>query len=760
LNLIEVILAQESLNGLASFMGVRWLRHRYEPAADLSWNLLKEITMTRFLKQKHPFARIQIAHSAIFLVAISAAQSARAQAAPAASEATLPAITVTTPRARERSEISGFGDVPLREAPFSSTVIDSAIMQSLGASRLRDLQPLDASISDAYNAVGYIDYATVRGYVINNTYNFRRDGLPINGNTAIGLTNKDRVEIFKGTSGLQAGVSSPGGLVNYVTKRPSAKPVREVSLRMNSEGAFGASFDIGTRFGQGNAQGLRLNAAFDRLNDAAPATKGRSHQIALAFDTRIGQTGLLEAEIEHNRQSQPNVPGLSILGSANQLPSPDPKLNLNQQSWTQPTVFNNSFGSLRFSQDINEQWRWSAHAGAQRSRTDDRVAFPLGCDAEGIYDRFCSNGDVDLYDFRSEGERRRVNALQLKLMGRLETGAVKHDLSVGLLRASASDALPPSAFNGAGTINLATPTAALAPASATSGGSERIEKSTELSINDVISWTPSLKTWLGLRHVRLARDDRAGTTYTQSFNTPWAALSYTQGAVTLYASHGHGIESVVVPNIPAQYGAQANQALPALRSRQTEIGIKGQQRTSSNTLDWSVAAFDIRQPLVDEGASAYTIDGTQRHRGLEASIQGSFRPWTWGGSLTVLNARQQGRSAQPALNGLKPTNVPSHILRLNAAYAFAPSWQIGAHLSRQGARAVLPDNSVSIPAWTRIDASLRHDTTVAGQATSFVLGIDNLLNKRYFKESPYQFGHSYLFPASARTFRLGVSVSL
>jgi iron complex outermembrane recepter protein len=716
-------------------------------------------------KQKRLLAHTECARAAIISIAIGSAHNLYAQGNTPAPEATLPAVTVTSPRNSERSDVSGFGEVPLRQAPFSATVIDNNAMKAIGATRLRDLQPLDASLSDAYNAVGYIDYATIRGYVINNTYNFRREGLPINGNTAMGLANKDRVEIFKGTSGLQAGVSSPGGLVNYVVKRPTAKPVREVNLQINSQGAVGVSLDIGSRFGVGQSQGLRVNAAFDRLDDAAPNTRGRSHQIALAFDTRIGQTGLLEAELEHNRQSQPNVPGLSILGSTGQLPPADPKLNLNQRPWTQPTVFNNTFGSLRFSQDINDAWRWSAQWGTQRSRLDDRIAFPFGCGnagsaSNGTCNAFYDNGDVDLYDYRSEGERRRVNALQFKLMGQWSTGSVQHDLSLSLLRAQAHDALPPSAFNYAGTINLSAPATPVPEASATTGGSQRTEKTTELSVTDVISWTTQLKTWLGLRHVRLARDDRAGTAYTQAFNTPWAAISYTQDGMTLYASHGHGIESVVVPNIPAQYGAQANQALPALRSRQTEIGIKGQQRSGEALLDWSVSTFDIRQPLVDKGTAAYTIDGTQRHQGLEASLQTRIKPWSFGGSLTLLKARQENRVARADLNGLKPTNVPDHILRLNASYAFSPDWQLAAHLSREGARAALPDNSVRIPAWTRVDLSLQHDTQLAGQATRFTLGIDNLFNKRYFKESPYQFGHSYLFPGSPRTLRLNMSVSL
>ena len=72
----------------------------------------------------------------------------------------------------------------------------------------------------------------MRGFVLDNRFNFRRDGLPINAETSIPLDNKERIEILKGTSGIQAGTSAPGGLVNYVVKRPLDAPLRSVDARM------------------------------------------------------------------------------------------------------------------------------------------------------------------------------------------------------------------------------------------------------------------------------------------------------------------------------------------------------------------------------------------------------------------------------------------------------------------------------------------------------------------------------------------------
>jgi iron complex outermembrane recepter protein len=65
-----------------------------------------------------------------------------------------------------------------------------------------------------------------------------------------------------------------------------------------------------------------------------------------------------------------------------------------------------------------------------------------------------------------------------------------------------------------------------------------------------------------------------------------------------------------------------------------------------------------------------------------------------------------------------------------------------------------------LPAWTRFDAALRYESKLAGHPATWTLGVDNIAGKRYWKESPFQFGHVYLFPGAPRTFRLSVTTAL
>ena len=72
--------------------------------------------------------------------------------------------------------------------------------------------------------------ATVRGFELDNRFNYRRDGLPINAETSIPLDNKAQVEVLKGTSGIQAGTSA---VELHVLRPPSFEELGRV-LRLRS----------------------------------------------------------------------------------------------------------------------------------------------------------------------------------------------------------------------------------------------------------------------------------------------------------------------------------------------------------------------------------------------------------------------------------------------------------------------------------------------------------------------------------------------
>jgi iron complex outermembrane receptor protein len=670
---------------------------------------------------------------------------------------------VVTGRVAPPVSVGGWGDIPLAKTPLQASVFTSEQLKDSGARRLSDLVNFDPGISDAYNSEGYVDYLTVRGFVIDNRFNYRRDGLPINAETPIPLDNKSRVEILKGTSGMQAGTSAPGGLVNFVVKRPTDAPLRSAGLEWRQAGSVTGALDLSQRFGEGQAFGVRLNAATAHLDPQLKSAKGERSLFALAADWRVSPDTLIEAEVETSRRSQPSQPGFSLLG--NTVPEPgDPRLNLNNQPWSLPVVFKATTASLRVQQKLGNDWRFIAYAATQQLRTDDRLAFPYGCtDTDGTYyaDRYCPNGTYDMYDFRSENERRRTDALDLSLQGKLQTGPLSHALTVGALRSTVRNRFQQQAYNYVGTGNVAGTLVTPADPSLTDENTDRDERSIELYARDAIALTNNVTAWLGLRHTRLTResvrtDGSRATAYSQSFNTPWLAMSYAFAPDQLvYASWGRGVESEVTPNRPRYNNPGV--ALPTLKSRQIEVGVKG----SSERFEWGLALFDIERPNfadvgtcdVDNSCTRQVV-GDARHHGVEAT--GAFHE----GGLTLRAGVQWLRARLDS--GLEPTNVPARTLRLQADYSVpqVPGLKLQANATHESTRMVLPDNSVSIPGYTRVDASARFENKWASHLWTWRAGVDNLFDKRAWRESPYQFGHAYLYPLAPRTLRLSVQVDI
>ena len=677
-------------------------------------------------------------------------------------------VTITGQSRSNSAGVAGFGDIPLSAAPFSATVINTSQLQDAGISGLADLTRLDAGITDAYNPPGYWSQLAVRGFTLDNRFNYRRDGLPINAETVIGQANKQALEILKGTSGLQAGTSAPGGLVNLVVKRPQ-RGVRSAALTFEGPGSVGASVDVGDRIGTDGSLGWRINASADRLDPPAHNSQGSRRLLAGAFDAQLARGSLLEAEFELSHQSQPSVPGFSLLGG--RLPDAkaiDPRINLNNQAWSLPVVFDGRTASLRYTQALSDGVDFVAHGMSQRLRTDDRIAFPFGCSDENDYTRYCRNGSFDLYDFRSEGERRNSQALDLYVAGRAVLAGLTHRFKAGVLSTRFDSRFGRQAYNyvGSGTIDGLTQVAA--DPSLTDENTNRDERSTEWHVQDMVALNEQTRLWLGLRNSRLQRtsvrtDGSRATAYSQSFTTPWLALSQALGeGRTVYASWGQGVESEVAPNRPRY--TNAGQALPALKSRQVEAGYK----RSSLTLDWRVAAFDIERPewrdigSCDVNASCVKrADGQSRHTGLEAEAEWRSGAWSLRGSAMALRARREA-SSEASLNGMRPTNVPTASLKLQAAYNIAQvaGLAVLGFVTHEGERMVLPDNTVGTPGWTRVDLAARYTQRLSpGQSVVWRAGIDNLANQRAWKEAPYQYDHAYLYPLAPRTAHASVTVT-
>ncbi len=683
-------------------------------------------------------------------------------------------ITDTAP-----SQISGFGDVPTSQAPFSAVSFDRQVLQDIGAQRVSDVLRLDASVADSYNSPAYWDILSVRGYTLDNRYNYRREGLPITAETMIPMDNKERIELFKGTSGIQAGTSAPGGLVNYVVKRaPSGNDevIRSVSAAYGPGKSSSIGLDLGGRFGEHKNFGYRFNAAYEDLNPYIRNTQGHRNLVALAMDWRITPDSKLEWEFEKSERQQMGVNGYSLLAPASDLyaqPSlpatVNGKVNITTQPWAMPGVFNSNTGSIRFKQNLVNGWVWTTQYGAQRLRTDDRLAYASGVDCRApnytLCDRFIAGPTFDVYDYRSEDERRLTDALKTSLSGQLELAGVTHNLTLSAMRSRQLDRLQPTQlYSFAGTSTAYGGIVAAQTSNKTYYNTDRSEYSTELSITDRVKLSPKTSAWVGLRHTNsdrstISQDPSNPNSKNQDigFTTPWLALSHQYGSdSTVYTSYGEGVELLAAPN-NANY-TNAGQFLGVQRSKQAELGARGK---TGDHLSWNAVLFHIERPLAYDYAFARVVDGIQTHKGIEAGLQWTKQQWLLAGQAQWLHASISGTNLNTDLNATRPLNVPAFTLRALAQYRFndVPGLRTSLRVSHEGERSVLENGSIKLPAWTTLDWATHYDTRMDGTRMQWTVAIDNLADRRYWRESPKQFGHYYLYPGAPRTLRVGVRAS-
>ena len=674
-------------------------------------------------------------------------------------------VLITSPAVQQ---VSGFENLRLREAPFSATNIDNATLRDLGAQRISDALRLDSSVTDSYNSPAYWDMLSVRGFMLDNRYNYRREGLPISAETMIPMDNKERIELFKGTSGIQAGTSAPGGLANYVVKRPpnsAEASVRSLTLSYGNGNNSGFALDVGGRYGENNAVGYRVNAAYEDLNPYVRNAKGHRQLLALAMDWRINASTRLEWEIESSSRQQMGVNAASIAG--NTLPSPlYGQNNFSKQSWSVPGVFNGLTGTMRLKQRLENGWLWTTQYGAQRLKTDDRLSYAYGCYAEGNYDRFCSDKTFDLYDYRSENERRTSDVLQTELAGQVKLAGIQHDLSFSWLRQRQIDKLSPmQAFNWAGTGSLSGVGESTAAPEPNDLNTNRQEYSTEISIKDRIRVHQFADLWLGWRTSQIQRDSQRtdgsrATHDDRTIHTPWIAFSHKLPFNTIgYASYGQGVEAQVTPN-RSRY-TNAGEALPSAKSTQKELGFKGAQ----GTWLWNAALFEITRPVWgDQGACeednscTRKLDGVAKHQGLELGMGYRNKQWKMDTAATWLNAERSEAVINAAQNGQRPLNVPSLVVRAAAEYRFTqvPGLRTTLRLSHEGQRDLMEGGSMTLPAWTTADLAAHYSTKVSGQNIDWTLALENATNRSYWRESPKQYGHYYLYVGAPRNLRLAV----
>lgn len=190
--------------------------------------------------------------------ALSAAPLA-ALAQATADPVTLDAVQVIAPIPKDTGTATKT-DTPLVEVPQSISIITARDLQDRGLHGVEEAMWYAAGAQGGgYGPDSRSDWMLVRGF----TPARYMDGLALPEGTWTGATRIEpygieRIEVLKGPASVNYGAMPPGGLLNYVSKRPDAGMLREVEVQLGTDNLRQAAFDLGGRLNDSGTLLYRL----------------------------------------------------------------------------------------------------------------------------------------------------------------------------------------------------------------------------------------------------------------------------------------------------------------------------------------------------------------------------------------------------------------------------------------------------------------------------------------------------------------------
>ena len=668
----------------------------------------------------------------------------------------------------------------LAETPLSATVVTRDLLIDQGARLLSDVVKNDASIGEDYAPVGYYGDYEIRGFPIDLATGLQINGMTIAGEQDVPLENKERVEFLKGIAGVESGVASGGGLINYVTKRPIA--VKAVDMATDHRGTSYGAVDLGHLFGKQKQVGARANLAGEKIQSYVNDANGWRAEGAGAADWKISPKAILKGDFEYQHKVERSVCGYQLLGGTvvPDLSQVHPSTMLGEQSWAKPNTFDTFNTGTRLDYDLPGGWRAFAAASYSHSLIDDNVVYAYGCYNEAECSVpggpapwfFAPDGTYDIYDYRDPGELRIDAQAEALVTGHIKTGSVTHDLTGGGELFLRSVQQPSSSvYDPVGSENIYQPIQAVPMEIVTSTGLPDVagprilyedNHQSAAVVQDRIHIPGRIQLLAGGRFDSVRDHNIAGTTESGALNFTDRKIWLPQYAVTfnpvddLIIYGNYGVLLSLGPQAPFWAGGYY---LSPFVTRQVEVGAKyepGQRILLTTALFHMRAPFFYPQAIDDQGDQSFVSEGRETHDGIEVNAEGKATNWL---RLTASAAAIRALSddtGTPAYDNKQVLNVP-HLRTAVFADLLVPHAH-GLHLmpgwGYTGRKEATRDDLVSVPSYSLFNLGARYTPGGENGRVTLRLYADNITDKRYWKDTGASYGDTFIHLGAPTTVRL------
>ncbi|MGV7209921.1 TonB-dependent siderophore receptor [Oxalobacteraceae bacterium A2-2] len=634
------------------------------------------------------------------------------------------------------------------DTPFSTKAVSSDEIEDRLATGVAETLKYDASVTAISPAIStHPATMQMRGLRLDDLNGYKVDGLAaVNRGSELPLEMFESVEALKGLSGFMYGFGSPGGIINYVSKRPTTDKSFAAAVGYQQGGAFKEQIDTGGRLGEEGGFGYRLNLVHEDGDVAEESGQINRNAAGLNLEWRVSKDLALTYDGIYQRRK--TVGGTDVvINTTNAMPRPiDGESKLNSIGAGSDVEFNLQTVGLdyRFAPD------WTASLSYRTSesiRVYKKDQYYITSNAGDYRDRVTS----EYHGYRFEQS-------QAMVQGKFATGAVGHEVVAGVMSqelVSTSSVTTPKTYLGTG--NLYSPNILTVYGINYSGGTYDDEKTTQdaVFVADTLKFGEQWSLLGGLRYTRFKdtawdAKGKVSAYYPANKTTPTVALMYKPAADTsLYASYVEALEqSASAPDNTVN----AKQVFAPIKSKQAEIGVK----TERALWNASAALFRIqRGAQYTNAANYYVLDGETRYQGLELnSVVQAAKNLSVEGGLMFLDATLE--DAAPAVVGKRAIGAPRRQASLQATWRPEGLAGLALHAGTQylGELAMDAANVHTLSGVTLFDAGFNYRARMGGKMVSIRANVANIANRKYW--TYYQ--ENYLNVGAPRTASLNVRV--
>jgi iron complex outermembrane receptor protein len=701
---------------------------------------------------KHtPFAltRLQLALAAAGLCAlhISAIAAAATDDAEGALSKVVIKATVEKKKLGDSVSAGALGRKSELDTPFSTKAVSSDEIEDRLATSISEVLKYDASVTAISPPIS-THPATIqmRGLRLDDLNGYKVNGLAaINRGTELPLEMFESVEALKGLSGFMYGFGSPGGIVNYVSKRPTTDKTFSAALGYQEGGAIKEHLDMGGRLGEEGGFGYRLNLLHEDGDVKEESGSINRNAAGLNLDWRLTKDLALTYDAIYQRRA--SVGGTDIvIAPAFKVPAPiagDSKLNsIGAGSDVEFTLATVGL-EYRFAPD------WIANASYRTS------------DSTRVYkkDQYYITSNKGDYKDRvtSELHGYHFDQVQASVDGKFTTAGLQHEVTMGVMSQnleSTSSVVTPKNYLGTG--NLYAPTIINIWSTNYSGGLYRDEATRQEAVfaADTLKLTDSWSVLAGLRYTQFV--DNAFSTkgaltasYPADKTTPTIALMYKPAAdTTVYGSYVEALEQAATAPTST---VNANQTFAPVKSKQSEIGVK----TERGFWNASAALFRIeRGAQYTNAGNVFVSDGQTKYQGFEFNtVVQAAKNLSIEGGIMLLDATLE--DAAPGYSGKRAVGAPRRQASVQATWSdVLPGLALHAGTQYLGELPMDAANANTLPAYALFDAGFNYRHRYFGKMVSVRANISNIANRKYW--TYYQ--ENYLNVGSPRTASVNVRV--